>query len=110
MLDRSSRHRRAKLYVDHGLLRPDRKTVFSGPYPRIWYRQRRDNIRFRTRSRDTLDHLATVFYQDPRLWWLIADYQPEDSVPILSPLETLKSGTLLIIPSTTVVRMFFSLE
>jgi hypothetical protein len=110
MNDRTSRYRRAALFLDNGLLRPGRKTIFHGAYPRLRFQERRDNLRFRVRRGDTLDHLATVFYQDPRLWWIIADYQPEDSDPILAPLEPMQEGRTIIVPSVSIVRTFFSLE
>jgi hypothetical protein len=45
-------------------------------------------------SADRLDLLATQYYGDPRMWWHIADANPE----VLS-WETLTPGQIIRIPS-----------
>lgn len=49
------------------------------------------------RAGDRMDLLAYRFYGDERLWWLIADANPE-IVPAASSLFSIAPGTLIRIP------------
>jgi len=92
----SSRHRKAKLLVDNGLLRVGQTVNYLGIYEPFRYQNRPDNLFFTARRGDTLHHIATAFYGDPKLYWAIADYQP---VPILNPFIAIEEGRQIIVPS-----------
>ncbi len=65
---------------------------------------REDTRLHKVEEGDTLEALAELFFGGPnsaRLWWIIADFQPE---PILDPTEDLKIGKLLFIPSQNFVE------
>lgn len=49
------------------------------------------------RAGDRMDLLAYRFYGDERLWWLIADANPE-IVPYASSLFSIAPGTMIRIP------------
>ena len=49
---------------------------------------------YQVKAGDRLDLLAHRFYRNPRKWWLICDANPE----LLSPIEGLRPGQLLVIP------------
>lgn len=48
---------------------------------------------------DTLDSLALQYYNDPTKYWIIADFNR-----IQDPLEDLKMGTVLNIPTMSAIR------
>lgn len=54
---------------------------------------------------DTLNNLAYEYFKPipnaEHLWWIIAEFQP---TPILDPTIDLVDGTILYIPSPSVVR------
>lgn len=50
-------------------------------------------LHYQTGPNDRLDNLAYRFYQDPTLWWVIADANPE----LLYP-DPLVPGSILRIP------------
>ena len=97
----SSRHRKARLLVDVGLLREGLTVNYLGIYEPFRYRDRPDNRFFMARRGDMLHHIATAFYGDPKLYWAIADYQP---VPILNPLVPLEEGRQIIVPSPELLQ------
>lgn len=99
--DNFSRYRNIPLVVDDGLLRESRQTIFVVDYTPQRFVDRSDNHIYISRAGDTLDHLATAFYLNPKLYWVIADFQP---VPILAPLEPIKPNTRLVIPSFEFMR------
>jgi hypothetical protein len=41
-----------------------------------------------------LDLIAAIFYNEPRYWWILAQYNN-----VLDPFSEVKAGTLLLIPS-----------
>jgi hypothetical protein len=41
-----------------------------------------------------LDLIAAIFYNEPRYWWILAQYNN-----ILDPFSEVKAGTLILIPS-----------
>lgn len=43
---------------------------------------------------DRLDNLAVKFYRNPKLWWIIAEANPE-----IEDIQYIPSGTLLRIPN-----------
>lgn len=99
--DNFSRYRNNPLIIDNGLLREERRTIYPVDYEPLRFVERPDTRVFVSRAGDTLDHLATVFYLTPKLYWVIADFQP---VPILAPLEPIEPNTRLFIPSLEFVR------
>lgn len=99
----TSRYARRDLVIDDGLLR-NKVTSFIDGYNQIPYVDRPDNRRYVTQAFDRLDTLAVAFYGDARLWWVIAEFQPE---PIMSPIF-IEPGTELIIPSRTYVYQYMS--
>lgn len=46
------------------------------------------------REGERLDHLASRYYDDPEMWWVIADANPEIFYP-----ENIPAGTVVRIPS-----------
>lgn len=71
------------------------------------YRDLTDNYIHVCSGDETLEELAGRFYADiPRgcgLFWIIADFQPEDEEPILDPTLRLEVGRELVIPSLRTV-------
>lgn len=91
-------------YRPNGLFRSEDNTLFTAPREPFRYEPRNDSRLHRVESGDTLQNLAERFFSGPhtaRLWWIIADFQPE---PILDPTEELTIRTFLIIPSDQFVR------
>lgn len=72
---------------------------------RLEYDQEDDDIVHEVAPGDTLWTLASQYFNGMpyanTLWWAIADYQPE---PILDPTVRLEPGTLVVIPSPTLVQ------
>jgi hypothetical protein len=72
------------------------------PFP---YRNLADNRQHSVQEGDTLFNLAGRYFVGlPRaagFWWVIAQYQPE---PILDPTVQLVPGTILVIPSLSVLQ------
>lgn len=99
--DNLSRYRRSTLYVDDGILRTGQKTTFVLGHEPVRFREREDNQRWVARLGDTWPHLSTVFYKTPRLWWVIADYQPDT---VMEPLAPIEAGRLIYVPSFEFVR------
>ena len=97
----SSRYRNSRLLIDEGNLRLDRNTTYFGDYTPVRFQPRNDNSNHIVRAGESLDHISTGYYFDPELFWVIADFQP---VPILSPLEPIEPGRILVIPSLDFVR------
>jgi hypothetical protein len=58
-----------------------------------------DDLQHQVRSTDRIDLLATLYYQNSRLWWPILVANGIDD-----PLTGLVNGTTLIIPSPRYVR------
>lgn len=79
-------------------------TISTEPSERFVYTERNDTRRHVVRSGDTLHNLAVRFFPNARnperLWWVIADFQPN---PILDPTLALEIGRVLRIPSESVV-------
>jgi len=50
-----------------------------------------------------LDLIAAVFYNEPRLWWFLAQFNN-----ILDPLSEITAGRILLIPSKARVDMLMS--
>ena len=75
----------------------------------ISYRSDGKNQMYVVRAGDTLEILASRFFNGfptpARLWWLLAEYQPE---PIFDPTLQLEPGLLLVIPSVTQVHHLLS--
>lgn len=103
----TSRYRQTLVFVD------DRPVEESGSAAGVVYFGQRRPIRFRDDvdtiahqvvDGDTLQGLANIHYQgfpDPSsLWWIIAEFQV---IPIIDPTRRLKAGTMLMIPSATLV-------
>jgi nucleoid-associated protein YgaU len=43
---------------------------------------------------ERLDHIASKYYQNPKSWWLIAEYNPQ-----IVDFTTITPGTILRIPN-----------
>lgn len=75
--------------------------------PRVPYRYRDlpDNLVHEVAQGDTLKGLAVRYYvgapKPARLWWAIADFQPE---PIHDPTIRLTRGRKLVIPSLRTIQ------
>lgn len=77
------------------------------PFP---YRDLSDTAQHLVREGETLHTIAGRYYSDipggARLWWVIADFQPD---PIHDPTLKLDTGRTLFIPSVrTVLELIFS--
>jgi nucleoid-associated protein YgaU len=55
---------------------------------------RTGNLHYQVKQGDRLDLLANRFYRNSRLWWLIAEANPD----CLYPDDLLKPGLQLVIP------------
>ncbi len=95
-LPQTSRHRKAPILVDDGLLLRNRTISFLGDYVPFRFVERIDNRVYIVRRGDKITHIAQTFYADPALWWVLADFQP---VPILNPLANLEIGREIVGPS-----------
>lgn len=103
----NSRYRHTLVFID------DRPESEAGRAAGVVYYGQRRPIRFRD-DVDTVAHtvmdgenlagLANTHYQGfpnpSSLWWIIAEFQP---VPIIDPTRKLRGGTVLLIPSATLV-------
>jgi nucleoid-associated protein YgaU len=99
-----SRYIRAPTIVDDGNIRPGRQTVWVPGHTPVLYEPRFDTRLHVIRSGELLDDIAMAYYRNPKLWWVIADFQPSSEIPILMPIEPLKVGQVLHIPSMDFVR------
>ena len=91
-------------YVLGGLFRDTDNFVFTASREPFRFQSDQGNILHVVGLGDTLQNLADRFFggvNSARLWWVIADFQPE---PILDPTEELEVGSILIIPSDTFVQ------
>jgi hypothetical protein len=50
-----------------------------------------------------LDLIASVFYNEPRLWWFIAQYNN-----ILNPAEEITAGRILLIPTKSRIALMIN--
>jgi nucleoid-associated protein YgaU len=55
---------------------------------------RSGNFLYQVKQGDRLDLLANTFYRDPRLWWRIAEANPD----VMYPDDLLEPGRQLVIP------------
>lgn len=94
----TSRYAKSNIVLDDRLLRDRLTQYLTDPEP-ISFVDRDDNIRLIVRLGDRLENIATAVYADPRLWWVIAAFQP---LPIQNPL-VLEPGRELIVPSFSYV-------
>jgi hypothetical protein len=73
--------------------------------PRLEYDQEDEDIIHEVAPGDTLWTLAAQYFNGipfaHTLWWAIADYQPD---PIIDPTVRLEPGSLVVIPSPTLVQ------
>ena len=86
-----------------GLFRSTDNFLFTADREPFRFVVREDTRMHRAVRSDTLENLAERFFAGPntaRLWWIIADFQPE---PIQDPTEKLVPGVLLFIPSQNYV-------
>ena len=71
------------------------------------FRNETDNRYHRAQSGDTWWSIAAKFFSGvPRacgLWWLLCEYQPD---PVVDPTLAIDDGTLIVIPSMRVLRMY----
>lgn len=78
--------------------------VYYGHRRPIRFRDDDDTVAHQVVDGDTLQGLANIHYQgfkDPSsFWWIIAEFQV---IPIIDPTRRLKAGTVLMIPSATLV-------
>ena len=51
-------------------------------------------FQYTVKQGDRLDLLANTFYRDPRLWWMIAEANPD----LMYPDDLLEPGLILTIP------------
>jgi hypothetical protein len=70
-----------------------------------------DNLQHVVRQGESLETIANRYYQGftdnpSRLWWVLADFQPE---PIIDPTLELEPGSIIVVPSVrTLVEEVFS--
>jgi len=112
-LSRFSRYRFCRIVTD-----PDGTTMLEDRSP--WgFRDLPDNIRHLARLGDTWSSIAAQYYRglqldrpevpntgSDRLWWVVADFQPE---PVYDPTIAIEPGTTIHLPSArTVLETIFS--
>ena len=87
-----------QLENENGVLFIDEREPFR-------YREEGDNRFYRAKEGDTWWGLAHVFFDGVQracgLWWLLCEYQP---TPVLDPTLGIEPNTLIVIPSTRVLR------
>jgi nucleoid-associated protein YgaU len=93
-----SRYNGAEVIADEKLLR-NRITIFISGSLSFPYEDVPENLRYIVRQGDRIDHLATAFYGNPRLWWVLVEFQKN---PLQNPW-VLKPGLELFIPSYTYI-------
>jgi hypothetical protein len=85
--------------------RSDDSVLYYSLRPRPWYVGGLGETLHKVQLGDTLMNLAQFYFKgfpDPaRLWWIIADYQPE---PINDPTIVLTPGSVVVIPPQNVVQ------
>jgi len=105
--DTTSRYKNTGLIL-HSATSGER-TVYHKYRESLSYRSDEENQVYMVRAGDTLHTLAQKFFNGfptpSRLWWVIAEYQPE---PIFDPTLRLEPGTLLVIPSVMMVHYLLS--
>ena len=92
----TSPERRATVLVNEGELVPEKTVEYMSLHEPVRFQERDDNLTFTARKGDRLDHIAVVFYRDPKLFWVLADYQPN---PIMNPMLPLEKGRIIYGPS-----------
>lgn len=96
-----SPERRAVVLSDEGRLITGKIINYMSLHEPFYYQDRSDNLTFVARRGDRLDHIATVFYRDPKLFWVLADFQPN---PILNPMLPIEPGRIIYGPSVEVLQ------
>lgn len=105
--DSISRYKHTELRVSH----PDEETrfIYYGSRESLAYQSDSENVMHIVVAGDTLQNLAAKYFdgfQTPaNLWWIIAEYQ---NPPIFDPTLRLNPGSILIIPSVTMVHILLS--
>ncbi len=74
--------------------------VYLSMYKKLKVDIREDDIIITVNPSDTLDKIAWEYYNDEKLWWVIAEYND-----ITFPFE-LQAGKTLIIPSYETLRKY----
>jgi hypothetical protein len=97
----NSPERRARVITDEGKLVSGKTVEYMSLHDPFRYQERDDNLTYTARRGDRLEHIATVFYRDPQLFWVLADFQPN---PILNPLLPLEPGRVIYGPSVEVLE------
>jgi nucleoid-associated protein YgaU len=100
--DSTSRYRNTRLMLQSTVA--GERVVYYQSREAISYKSDSENQVYVVRAGDTLQTLALKFFSGfadaSNLWWVIAEFQPE---PIFDPTLRLEPGSLLIIPSVTMV-------
>lgn len=78
-----------------------RDVVFARRYTSFTFVDNDEYSEYVTQAGDTLPGLATKFYKNPQLWWVLADY----NVDVLFYPLTLPANIVLIIPPTSLVGL-----
>ena len=90
---------------------PVPNSTYFGTREPITFTDDRNNIIHIVEPGDTLESLAEQFfdaYPDAaNMWWVLAEFQP---TPIQDPTLRLRPGSMLVIPSNTVVQNFVAVE
>lgn len=91
-----SPERGANLLVDEDRLIEGRTIVYMSLRAAVGFQDRSDNLTYVATRGCRLDHIATVFYNDPKLFWVLAEYQPN---PIFNPMAPVEEGRVIYGPS-----------
>ena len=81
-----SRYQEDRIYYDVN----DKKYIGLRP---LWLDDTTPYITYTVNRGDTYDSIALNFYNNPTYWWVITDFNR-----IISPLNNLAAGTILMIP------------
>jgi hypothetical protein len=83
----------------------EREAIYLGDRAPIQFVDDPENSMYVVRGGDTLQSLADKFFpgsdNPAELWWILAEFQP---TPIVDPTLRLEPGTVLVIPSPSMVN------
>ena len=82
-----SRYAKATIISDSGV-------TYTGIRPQVATEPRATDIFYTVQSGDTLHHIAARQLGDPRLWWVVADFND-----VLNPFDALIVGATVRLPS-----------
>lgn len=117
VFDPITRYRWTRAFVDDAAelgvasATPVPGSTYFGTREPISFIDDRDNFIHLVEAGDTLESLAERFFDGfpdaANMWWVLAEFQP---TPIQDPTLRLRPGSMLIVPSSTIVSNLVAVE